>query len=362
VPWVLAFIFAAFAIAAGVQASQEGGRAVPGPGSTETSVPLRVDRTFRPAGTGGQPTGLAVSGDRLYVADPARGVVDVVTRDGSRVATIGAGTLEAPVYVAVGPVDGRIYVSDRVRNTVVVFSASGELFGVLTPRGIRAKSPVRASWRPLALGFAPDGTLYVADSTGDQSIAVFSAAGSRVATLGADVPAGRSGRRIAFPNGIAATSDRVVIADSNNGRLLVLGPDGTYVAAIGVKGLPRGVALLGNGRIVVTDAATNEVTLLTSAGVPAGRLSATGVGDGAFVSLAGVVADGDGRIYVSDSRTGAVHVVVSSSRGATGGVPDGGGKPPWVVLAIVAASIALGLAAFATARARAGTRKRTRTL
>jgi DNA-binding beta-propeller fold protein YncE len=366
---MLALAFGVLTVVALTFAARTGETVVPGPGGADTTASLRVERTIALDAPGGQPTGIAVSGDRLYIADPGRHVVDVLTREGSRVATIGAGSLRAPVYVAVGPVDGRVYVSDRVRETVVVYGSTGTLFGVLTPGGIRARAPIGPAWRPLALGFSPDGTLYVADSAGDQVIAVFSPAGSRIGTIGADVPVGRSGRRLAFPNGIAASRDRIVVADSNNGRLVVFDRSGRYLAAIPVEGLPRGVALLEDGRIVVTDAARNEVSLLTSAGAPVSRLAGAGRDtgfagtgrDSGFVSLAGVSVGGDGRVYVAESGSGSIRVVLTDP-GAANQAGAARRGSPWTVVAIVCGLLALGAVVAATARGRAGTRGRARRL
>lgn len=321
------------------------GTAAPVPRVSASGVaPAAIERVISSLeATGAQPTGVAVSGDRLYVADPRRQVVTVLTRQGSHVATIGVGTLRTPVYVAVGPVDGRVYVSDRGLNTVAIFSETGRRLGILTPQGIRRKAPAGGSgWRPLALAFAPDQTLYVADSAGDQRIDVFSPTGSRIGTIGTDVPVGRTGRRLAFPNGIAATDSQVIVADSNNGRLLVFDRAGAFLRAVPTDGLPRGLAVLGDGRIVVADAATALVTVYA----PLGRQSVTlggGAGAAGFTSPTGVAAGPDGHVYVSDAVTGLM-TVVSTVVPATA---SGAGKAQSRTALLVGGALACGLLAFA---------------
>jgi DNA-binding beta-propeller fold protein YncE len=363
VPWLGVGALAVAAVACFVFALRGGPVQVPPvPGGTSGDASggtLTFERALpSPDATPGAPAGIAVSGDRVYVADPRRGVVDVLTREGSRTATIGEGWLTTPAYVAVGPVDGRVYVSDRTRGEVGVFSATGQLMGVLAPGGLTPEATSGPTWRPLALSFAPDGTLYVADSGAQQSIAVFSPAGSRTGTLGADVPSGRTGKPFAFVNGIAATADRVVVADSNNGRLLSFDRTGRFTGAIDTGGMPRGVAVTASGRIVMTDAASDAVTLLDAAGAQVQALTGGVGGQERFVSPAGISAGSDGALYVTDAATGQVFVL------GTGEDAAGSGPLPaavrWLLLAVgvAACAAAIWLSFLATKRARARVRAR----
>ncbi len=357
-PWAGAVVLAAAAVACAVAASAP--LAVPGaPGSAGTASPvLKVDRVLASAeATQGAPTGVAVSGDRVYVADPTRGSVSVLDRDGNRLATIGAGFLRTPVYVAVGPVDGRIYVSDRGRGQVVVFAQDGTRFGTLSPMGLRPGNSRGGAWRPLAIAFAPDGTLYVADSGPRQVIDVFSPAGSRIATIGADAPIGRTGQRLAFVNGIVASADRVVVADSNNGRLLVFGRDGSFRSAIPRDGLPRGLAVTDAGRILVTGVGSPAVTVLSASGAPMQQL-AGGVGERErFASPAGMATARDGSVYVADSGSGRVFVLRTGDGAIGGRAAAAMSRTLEIVFSIIAAVGAAALAAFGVVRARARVRE-----
>jgi hypothetical protein len=302
--------------------------------------------------TSGAPAGVTVSGDRVYVADPGRGVVDVLTREGSRTATIGEGWLTTPAYVAVGPVDGRIYVSDRSRGEVGVFSATGELVGVLASDGYRPDATSGPTWRPLALAFAPDGTVYVADSGEPQYIAVFSPAGSRTGTLGADVPPGRTGKPFAFVNGIAATSSSIVVADSNNGRLLSFDRSGRFTGAIMTGGMPRGVVVTSSGRIVMTDAASDAVTLLGESGASIQALTG-GVGQRErFASPAGIARDSDGALFLTDASTGQVFVLTAEDSAPVSGVLATAVRWLLFVAGAAACAAAIWLSFLATNRAR----------
>jgi len=303
--------------------------------------------------TPGGATGVAVSGDRVYVAESRKGFVRVTTRDGSAVATIGAGWLRTPVYVAVGPVDGRLYVSDRGRGEVAVFSATGERIGAVTPEG-SSSAATDGAWLPLALGFAPDGVLYVADSAEPQSVDVFSATGSRIASLGVDVPDGRTGRTFAFPNGIAADAEQVLVADSNNGRLLVFDRSGAFLRQVAVDGIPRGIVLLRDGRIVVVDAASGSVEVLDAQGRVLGAVTGQAADGARLVAPAGVALGEDGTLYVVDSVSGRVFTA-TTPEAAGGQAGISAETRTWLLIAaglLWALAVVLGWRAAARARAR----------
>jgi DNA-binding beta-propeller fold protein YncE len=355
-PWVgivALVVIAAACVAFGLGMAPTGGAA--GLAGGVSGGLLSVERVL-PAvdASAGAPAGVAVSGDRVYVADPVRGVVDELTRDGSRVATIGAAWLRTPAYVAVGPVDGRVYVTDRSLGQVGVFSSTGGFIGVLSADGLHPRAKTGPAWRPLALSFAPDGTLYVADSSATQSIAVFSPAGSRLGTLGADVPPGRTSHPFAFVNGIAATTSRVLAADSNNGRILEFDRAGTFSGETPVDGLPRGIAVTASGRIVLTDAASSSVALLDAEGAPLQTLTG-GVGAREqFRAPAGVAIGSDGAVYVVDAATRQVFVLAV---GAVTVRPAGlASSARWLLFALaalaVAAAVALAIGIGNRARAR----------
>ncbi len=326
-PWVAVAVLAIGTCAAGAMAWSDATAWIPGPSMTTVEASVTVlppIPSFDATRT--QPIGVAVSGDRLYVVDARRAVVEVMSRDGSRIATIGAGFLKAPAYVAVGPVDGRIYVSDRGRNAVLVYSATGELLRVFDPAGTDPTSTV-PPWRPLAVGFAPDGTFYVTDSSARQQVVEFSPTGRRVGALGAEIPVGRTGQPLSFANGVTATRDGVLVADSNNGRILMLDRSGALVREIPTQGLPRGVAALADGRFVVSDAALGTVSAYSADGALTGEAGLTGVSAGLFTEPSGVAVSDDGRIFVADTGSGRVDVLRMS---AASPLPTSAPGRPWV--------------------------------
>jgi DNA-binding beta-propeller fold protein YncE len=309
-PWVAVTLLALAACVAGALAWSDATAWIPGPNmmtATEASVTVLPPISTAVAAAA-QPVGVAVSGNRLYVVDARRGLVDVLSRDGSHVATIGAGFLKTPAYVAVGPVDGRIYVSDRGRDAVIVYSTTGERLRVLDPAGVDPTSTV-PPWRPLALGFAPDGTLYVTDASTRQQVVVFSPSGRRIGAFGPQLPPGRTGQPLSFANGVTATRDSVLVADSNNGRILLLDRAGALTREVPTGGLPRGIAVLEDGRFVVADAALGTLTAYSAEGTQIGQAGLVGDSAGLFAEPSGVAESDDGRIFVADTAKGRVDVL-----------------------------------------------------
>ena len=360
-PWALAVVALVAAAGAGVLAWRASRATLPAPTAgvrldapvPELTIAPKPPDAFR------QPTGVAVSGDRVYIADPGRAAVLVFTRAGSRVATIGAGDLVTPVYVGVGPIDGRLYVVDRGRNAIAVYSADGKRLRDLPPGGTGpAPQDTLKPWRPLALGFAPDGTLYVADVEGDQHIAVFSPLGVRIGTIGDGLPLGRSGHHLAFPNGIVAFEDALVVNDSNNGRLLLMDRAGVLRRSVFVGGLPRGGAALDAGRFVVADASMHSLRVFSSDGAELQRSGEFGTATGQFAYPAGVAVDASGRVYIADTGNARVQVVRIPGAGAP--VPKRPtGAWPWALAALALAAAAIALVVWGLLRNRSSSTAQT---
>ncbi len=263
-----------------------------------------------------QPLGVALdeANNRLYVTQAGgdRTVV-VFDMDGNKVGALppakSAKAMQIPVYVAVNPTNGDVYVSDRFNSAIHVYAASGNYVKDFKPGGI-------TGWAPLALTFDPDGNLYVSDVTdGKQRIVEASTDGTVVRTFGEK-------DKLAFPNGIAVLPDKsVAVADSNNGRVLVYGADGALAGAAArgdadsSLGLPRGMAVDDTGRLYVVDTSGQNIRVYApgndkSAGLPAYSFTFGDEGqtDGTFEYPNGIAADKQGRLYVTDRENNRVQV------------------------------------------------------
>jgi DNA-binding beta-propeller fold protein YncE len=262
------------------------------------------------------PTGIAVTpdGGRIYVTqtegDPR---VLVFDGKGNPIGTLDppatTGSDHVPVYIAIDPTNGDVYVSDRPTGSIHVYSADGVFVRVFAP----GKS--LDGWQPLGLGFDPLGHLYVTDVSGPfNTVHEFDGDGALVRTIG------KTGQ-FSFPNGVAVDAEgNLYITDSNNGRLVVLDPSGQERAIVrrgagaGDLGLPRGTAIDDSGRVYVVDTSGQSVKLYHVIGTEAvppvyiGQFGTLGTDDGAFQYPNGVAIDDRSRVYITDWRNNRVQV------------------------------------------------------
>ena len=307
-----------------------------------------------------EPLGVAVAGDRVYVADAGARVVAVFDRAGTRVATLSGGGLKLLAYVAVDPRDGHLVVSDRQTGTLVVFGADGKARGVFDPKlpmGV-ATTGTATPWKPLAAAFAEDGTLYVTDTSRQHRVLVFGPDGSYRRAL-----TGSTAGELSYPNGVAVLGRDVVVADSNNARLLVFAPDGSVALEVRTGGLPRGVAVVMHrrgttvaGDLVVADTIGRKLTFWASDGSPLGEAGRAGSGGGEFSFPTDVSAGDGGTVYVTDTGNRRVQMwsIGSGFSGPPPHVSLPAARPWWLYAAVAAAVVALiaGLAALAVSTVR----------
>jgi DNA-binding beta-propeller fold protein YncE len=263
-----------------------------------------------------RPMGVAVTADgsRVYVgATEGDRIAQVFDADGNKIASLqpplSTGTEHVPVYLALDPVNGEVYVTDRPTSDIYIYSAEG-----VYQRAFNAGSELE-NWQPLGINFDAAGKLYVTDvSTTPQRIHVFDRSGALIRTLG--MSAGLN-----FPNGIAADKDgNVYVTDSNNGRLLVIDGNDQVVAQVGRGvgdgnlGLPRAISIDGTGRVYVADATGQGVFVYDTwkAGESGlnylGFFGGAGVSNGTFQYPNGIAVDGRGRVYVTDGGNDRVQV------------------------------------------------------
>jgi DNA-binding beta-propeller fold protein YncE len=244
------------------------------------------------------PGGIAVVGDRLYVAD----FLAVRTFDRSQGQPLGmiyrhAGSdLRDPLTVA--PDGENLLLTSWVYNTVQVLDpATQEIVATYDDFAV-----------PLdAIRF--QGDLIVAELE----------TGSVVRAHGAD-PTVREplATALAVPTGLAATDDDLWVADMATGTVWQLVADGAVLAeplAVATAlAAPEGLAATADGRLVVVEAGAGRVTVIdpaTGAVTPLAEGLALGIPAGEGIPptwiFNGVAVTADGQIYVTGEKTNVVY-------------------------------------------------------
>lgn len=260
-----------------------------------------------------KPTGIAVNpdGSRIYVTQTSGGsAIFVLDGQGQLLNTIeppDTATDHIFVFLALDPLTGDLYTSDRPAAQVLVYDPDGNLLRTFAPPASLA------GWQPLGVNFSADGHLLVTDAA-DNSVHEFDADGQLVRTVGTD-------GQFSFPNSaVIDSAGRLYVADSNNGRLFVYGRDSAPLGVIrrgpnaGDLGRPRGMAIDDQGHLYVVDNADQSVKVYQPSSDPAalpdyvGAFGTAGIGEGMFRFPNAVATDARGRLYVADWDNNRIQV------------------------------------------------------
>jgi sugar lactone lactonase YvrE len=269
-----------------------------------------------------RPLGVLVSNGRVFVTDSRRGVVDVFTPAGRHLATWGKGNLMTPLYVAENPKTGEIWVTDRRLRQIAIFSKDGKFLRYFNPNLPKEQLPAfktgGVQWAPIALAFAPDGTLYVTEILNGHRLLIFSPDGTFKASVGTAglVNDAKLGPEVfQFPNSVKVIGNEVVVADSNNRRLQVFDLAGKYKRIVVTQGLPRGFDQLTKlspkdpTRVVVVDTLSHQATIWDlRKGTSILTFGSHGVLEGQFSYPNDVSVDGKRLIFIADTDNGRIQV------------------------------------------------------
>jgi hypothetical protein len=256
-----------------------------------------------------------------------------------------------PAGVAAAGIDGTVYVAD-VRNHVirkVYWTGWAETYAGLAGRYGLADGTGEAArfHNPSAVSVGPDGEVYVAD-TGNHAVRVVSATrlvttlfaarsyATAEARMGAGVPMGlwNPGGVVAWPN--AAGTLRLVVADTDNHRLLWLSPKGTTPSFAEGGGGGTALASSSSGGEVGTDAAAGGAatgsrramrqlqSAANSSGASGGGAAAGGDAGAAAPPPSPAAAAATPTAASPDGASGGG--TTGSAAGGTSGAGNGGGS------------------------------------
>ena len=280
------------------------------PGIQQVALPVPPRPLFSIAGVSA-PVGVSVTpdGQRIYVAEGGgQRLIKVFDREGRPAAEL-APAESQPGTRTPGEMSldaqGSLYVADRLRAAVDMYSPSLQWMGTFRP-------PVVDSihgWLPNGVSFGPDGRVYVTDIGHDEhDVLVLTTDGTLV---------GRYGKSTGLPGGltypvqaVADEDGRVYVSDGNAARVLAISPRGTSIIGQGgpeALGLPRGLAVA-NSRLFVADARGNRVVVFAVGDQPTYLY---GFGDSGTDPMSypnAVAVDRSGRVYVADRANDRVQV------------------------------------------------------
>ena len=232
----------------------------------------------------------------------------------------GSGGLNQPKDLVQGP-DGNIYVASATTNSVIRYSATGQLLGTFVAASSGGLS------NPRAVAFGPDGNFYVSSIT-NNNILEFN--GSTGAFLSTFVAAGSGG--LNNPAGMVFGSDGNLYVSSNGTEsvdrfqgplgaspgspLPAAGQSGATFLVSGSGGLasPAELTFGPNGNLFVSNASppagvTNNNYGVLEFDATTGAFITTYVaqGVGGLDIPRGIAFDQEGRLYVADFGTNAIH-------------------------------------------------------
>lgn len=277
-------------------------------------LPLLGEVTWRPRlidtfgeGRLSQPQGVVIDEKRgkVYVADTGNHAVFEFERDGRFVGALpvkpGAEQTGFPYGLAIS--GDRLYVSDPAAGRIDVFDFKKDEFVT----SLRPGPSLTHGFAPTGLAVAGNGDLVVADSAAHR-VLVFDVKGNVKAVIGKP---GSSEGRLAYPNDVAVQGDQIFVADSNNSRVQVFRVDGRFERVFTSKdqiALPRGIAVDPAGRLWVADVLAHKVRVLGEDGKTLHSLGDATLDSQSFRFPNDLALDGRGRVFVADREKGRVQV------------------------------------------------------
>ena len=198
----------------------------------------------------GRPWGVAVSpvNGHIYVSDRGSSQIHVFDVEMKHVRTFGKhgegeGQLNCPIGIDVSAT-GQVYVANHQNHCVSVFGEDGTFIRTIGQGKL---------WHPYDVLVHSSGLVYVTD-WGKHHIAVFSQEGELVRTFGSK--GGRKGE-FRYPAGLATSPDahHLYVSDSSNNQVQVFTLEGRFVRDFGTGQLkdPRGLTVTSDGSVLVAD-------------------------------------------------------------------------------------------------------------
>lgn len=293
-------------------------------------IPFGDGPAYRFAGSFGEPgdgpgqfndpTGVAVTARRVFVADSRNGRIQVFDRRGTFERQFGEpgekpGELGRPMNLTIA--DGKLYVPEYFNDRVQVFALDGT-----SRKTIGAPGTGDGRFNaPGGVGVLPGGDLLVADFH-NHRVQRLTPEGDFVRQWGTTGETGTAAGTFTYPTDVAVTDDGgFVVADGYADRVQAFGADGAFRTkwggpfAMNIHGpfngwfaTVTGVAIGPDGRVFVADFYNDRVQVFRPDGTFRTAFGETGDGEGQFNHAIALDVAADGTVYVADFRNDRVHV------------------------------------------------------
>ncbi len=246
---------------------------------------------------------------RLIVADPGERAVHIFDPEKRKYQIIRAqkrAPLASPIGVAVDGADN-IYVTDSLRARIYVFTNKGKFL-----REIGGANDPTTLLRPTGIAIdAAHARIYLTDTL-RQQVLVLGLDGRMQQAIGRR---GTGPAEFNYPTALTLAQGALYVVDAMNFRIQAFTPEGKFLRSFGRLGnragtlnRPKGIAADSDGHLYVVDALFETVQIFD----PEGRLlyyfGSSGAGPGELSLPAGIYIDPRNRIYVADSFNRRVQV------------------------------------------------------
>lgn len=210
-----------------------------------------------------KPYGIDIHDGKIFVVDTVATGVAVLDLVNKKIETLGSkdpGRLKKPINIAVDE-DGTRYVTDRIRNRVMVYDAEN--------RYLKAFGDPKV-WAPTDVAISGD-ELYVADRENGQIFVLDKHSGKELRRLGSE---GIDDAQFLFPTNLAIDVDgNIYISDTMNFRIQKIDAQGNLLRQFGEAGdalgqfaRPKGIAVDRENRLYAVDAAFMNIQIFDDQG------------------------------------------------------------------------------------------------
>ncbi len=259
------------------------------------------------------PRAVALSGDRIYIADTDAHRVVVLDMSGKMTRTWGVkgdmpGEFKSPSGISIDEQD-RVYVSDTGNGRIQVFDAAGKWIRSIGGKG----SGPREFSSPSGI-VARKGLLYIAD-TGNSRVQVLTYDG----IFTGQITARTKKDEMSAPVAVAVdVQNKVYVLDADDNNVRIFDPAGEQIDKFGTRGKgtggfdkPQGLAVDNRGSIYVADTGNYKLKKFDTGGRLLGSLGSEGNGSGQFREAAGIDIDHDGTVFVLDAGKNTLQIFAS---------------------------------------------------